>query len=122
MSNDPHNSDCIYIQDSAFDLLQAKTVPKGHFTSALLVYTALCEIAADNCADVTPERDGKRFEATVSALSIICHQHTRIVRNRLKEFASLGLIEPIEIPGDNLQPFAVRMRTVTYVPAKGVAS
>jgi hypothetical protein len=63
------DEDCAWLQDAAFDVLQANAVQAGTFTSSWTVYYALVIVASQFDADVTPEHDGRPFTCNIARLA-----------------------------------------------------
>jgi hypothetical protein len=103
--------DSAWLQDSAFDVLEAKA-RRGTFASAWATYYALVITASEFHAEVAPDHDGLPFQTTLARLAMHSNQPPPVVSRRLAEFVRYGLLDAFTAPADNLTACTLRLRTV----------
>jgi hypothetical protein len=92
------------------DLLALQFHKTPHMTSAVSVYYALIHVASENGCEPSPRSDGKPFSTTPARLARTSANAVGDVLDRLREFVRIGLIDPVTIGPDPLEPITLRIR------------
>jgi hypothetical protein len=108
-----------WFQEAAFDILQWGA--GRDFAYALATYRALCAIASETESEPAPDRDGKPFRAKLFRVARMVCQPCAATARRIRRFARLKLIDPVEVHADSLEPLVMRLRLLDDT-GKGGAS
>ena len=106
----PTEEKSFWLQEAVFDLLPHGARYQDNCSALYVTYAALAAIADETDAAPCPSHDGRPFETKVIRIARMVCQSCEDTARRLKRFARLGLIDPVNVPSDPIETITIRLR------------